>query len=87
MPSHAGEHSVASSSGSPMSEWGQKQQGQDKIDQGWSDSMRGQDRVTSPSSGEKYVVPWNAWSETGPQGAGYYRQVPGGGVERMDDAQ
>jgi hypothetical protein len=57
---------------------------EDRINQGWSDAILGQDHTRSPSTGDTYVVPNNAWSDTGPQGAGYYREVPGGGVERLE---
>ncbi|HEX4452105.1 MAG TPA: hypothetical protein VH143_14600 [Kofleriaceae bacterium] len=57
---------------------------EDRQSQGYEDTTLQQDHAKSPSSGETYTVPWNAWSATGPDGAGYYRQVPGGGVERLD---
>lgn len=61
-----------------------KWQNDDRHSQAWSDTMLGQERARSPSTGEEYVVPTNAWSETGPQGAGYYRATPGGGAERLE---
>ncbi|HEY1554387.1 MAG TPA: hypothetical protein VGF94_06100 [Kofleriaceae bacterium] len=82
-PSTPTSTSSASSSGG-IGGWDDGQATHDRIQQGWSDSMLGQERTVSPSSGEEYVVPTNAWSETGPQGAGYYRAVPGGGAERLD---
>jgi hypothetical protein len=57
---------------------------EDQQSEGFQETTLQQDHATSPSTGETYTVPWNAWSATGPQGAGYYRQVPGGGVERLD---
>ncbi|HEY1548697.1 MAG TPA: hypothetical protein VGG28_12800 [Kofleriaceae bacterium] len=57
---------------------------EDRQSQGYEDTMLQQDHAKSPTTGETYTVPWNAWSATGPDGAGYYRQVPGGGVERLD---
>ena len=56
---------------------------QDKLHTAWSDGMREQDRTVSPSTGEEYIVPNNAWNASGPQGAGYYRALPGGGEERL----
>jgi len=38
----------------------------------------------SPTTGEEYVVPTSAWNDTGPQGAGYYRETPGGGAELLN---
>ena len=64
--------------------WSSWSKMEDRQSQGYEDTMLQQDHAKSPSTGEAYTVPWNAWSATGPAGAGYYRQVPGGGVERLD---
>lgn len=56
---------------------------QDRNSQNWSDAMLEQERVHS-GDGEHYVVPTNAWNATGPDGPGYYRPTPGGGVERLE---
>ncbi|MFT3696881.1 MAG: hypothetical protein QM831_27310 [Kofleriaceae bacterium] len=78
----------SSSSSSSSDAWNQsvrdRWESQDRRNQGFDDAILGQDHTRSPSTGETYVVPNNAWSDTGPQGAGYYRQLPGGGVERLD---
>ena len=56
---------------------------QDKQSQDRSDAMLDQERTTSPSTGETYIVPTNAWNPSGPDGPGYYRPTPGGGSERL----
>ncbi|MBV8757519.1 MAG: hypothetical protein JO257_09600, partial [Deltaproteobacteria bacterium] len=73
-----------SSSTDVMSGWEAQQSAQDRAAQGYDDALLGQDRARSPSTGESYVVPNTAWNATGPQGAGYYRALPGGGAERLD---
>jgi hypothetical protein len=75
---------VPASSSPPASGMGSYQEDQDNLHTAWSDATRGQDRAVSPSTGEEYVVPTNAWRTDGAQGAGYYRQVPGGGEERLN---
>lgn len=45
----------------------------------WADAMRGYEEVESPTTGQRYDAPINSWNPTGPEGAGYYRQLPGGG--------
>jgi hypothetical protein len=64
--------------------WSSWSKMEDRQSQGYEDTMLQQDHAKSPSTGETYTVPWNAWSASGPAGAGYYRQVAGGGVERLD---
>lgn len=76
--------SSSSSSSSWQSSWEARQASQDKNNQAFDDAILGQDRATSPSSGEQYVVPWSAWNPSGPQGAGYYRALPGGGTELLN---
>jgi hypothetical protein len=71
--------SSSSSSDDVMAKWADD----DKRSQQWSDAMLDQERAVSPTTGETYVVPYNAWNESGPQGAGYYRATPGGGAERL----
>src|SRR5690606_37173998 len=51
----------------------------DRSSQKWADAMRGYEEVTSPSTGQRYDAPLNAWNPSGPDGGGYYRQLPGGG--------
>jgi hypothetical protein len=50
----------------------------------WSDAMRGYETVTSPTTGENYDVPQNSWSSYGPEGPGYYRQLPDDSLERLE---
>lgn len=49
----------------------------------WSDAMRGYETVSSPSTGETYDVPQNSWSSYGPEGPGYYRQLPDDSLEKL----
>lgn len=49
----------------------------------WSDAMRGYETVTSPSTGQNYDVPLNSWSSYGPEGPGYYRQLPNNSLEKL----
>ena len=76
--------STVGTAADPTNIWSGWSKMEDRQSQGYEDTMLQQDHARSPSTGEGYTVPWNAWSATGPQGAGYYRQVPGGGVERLD---
>jgi hypothetical protein len=57
---------------------------QERQARGFDDFIRGQDRATSPSTGEEYTCPYNLWQANGPQGAGYYRSLPGGGSELLN---
>ena len=74
----------SSSSSSPMSSW---ESVSDKTNQNFDDALRGQDRATSPTTGTEYVVPQSAWNATGPQGAGYYRALPGNGGSELLNVQ
>ncbi len=56
----------------------------DESNQGWSDAMRGYEEMESPTTGQKYDVPYNAYNPTGPDGAGYYRGLPDGGLEKLE---
>jgi hypothetical protein len=76
--------STVGTAADPTNVWSGWSKMEDRQSQGYEDTMLQQDHARSPSTGEAYTVPWNAWSATGPDGAGYYRQVPGGGVERLD---
>jgi hypothetical protein len=66
-----------------MASWEQDQAAKDKTNQDFDDAIRGQDRAVSPTTGETYICPNNLWSDDGPQGAGYYRALPGGGSELL----
>ncbi len=55
----------------------------DESSQYWEDAMLGFETVESPSTGDKYDVPLNSWSSTGPDGAGYYRQLPDDSLEKL----
>lgn len=50
----------------------------------WSDAMRGYETVSSPSTGDTYDVPLNSWSSYGPDGPGYYRQLPDDSLEKLN---
>jgi hypothetical protein len=85
-PSTAGSSSSSTTKASSRSigGWNDDQATKDRVQQGWSDSMLQQERTVSPTTGEQYTVPTNAWNDNGPQGAGYYRALPGGGSERLN---
>jgi len=83
-PSPPATSTSSSSSSSGMSDWQHDQDVKDKIAQGWSDAILDQERAVSPTTGEEYIVPTSAWNATGPQGAGYYRAVPGGSPELLE---
>jgi hypothetical protein len=69
----------SSTSSDMMGRWAS----QDRNNQGFDDAILGQDHART-ASGDTYVVPYNAWSDTGPQGAGYYVATPGGGSEKLE---
>lgn len=52
---------------------------EDRASEEWAEAMRGYETVESPTTGERWDVPLNAWDPAGPYGAGYYRTLPGGG--------
>lgn len=60
-----------------------KEEVEDKSAENWSDAMRGYRTMESPSTGDTYDVPLNSYNPTGPNGGGYYRQLPGGGMEQL----
>lgn len=83
-PSSAAGGSSSSSSDDLMSSWSSREASEDHSNRAFDDYIRGNDRATSPTTGEEYVVPTSAWNDTGPQGAGYYRETPGGGAELLN---
>jgi hypothetical protein len=50
----------------------------------WQEAIMGYENVYSPSTGEHYEAPINSKWETGPEGPGYYRDLPGGGYEKLE---
>ncbi len=50
----------------------------------WDDAMRGYETVESPTTGDRYDVPQNSWSDYGPDGPGYYRQTPDNSLEKLN---
>jgi len=50
----------------------------------WSEAILGFENVYSPTTGEHYLAPLESYWETGPNGAGYYRELPGGGLEILE---
>ncbi len=60
-----------------------KEEVEDRSAENWSDAMRGYQTMESPSTGDTYDVPLNSYNPTGPNGGGYYRQLPGGGLEEL----
>lgn len=81
-PSTSGEDEGSSITSS----YSYKQAVEDRASQKWSDTMLGSETVESESTGEQYQAPFNSWNSTGPDGPGYYRELPGGGgVEKLDE--
>jgi hypothetical protein len=50
----------------------------------WQEAIMGYENVYSPSTGEHYEAPINSQWEAGPEGPGYYRELPGGGYEKLE---
>lgn len=50
----------------------------------WTEAIMGFENVYSPSTGEHYEAPLSSQWETGPEGSGYYRTLPGGGYEKLE---
>jgi hypothetical protein len=50
----------------------------------WTEAIMGYENVYSPSTGEHYEAPLNSKWDTGPEGSGYYRTLPGGGYEKLE---
>jgi len=50
----------------------------------WTEAIMGYENVYSPTTGEHYEAPLNSKWETGPEGSGYYRSLPGGGYEKLE---
>ena len=50
----------------------------------WTEAILGYENVYSPSTGEHYEAPITSLWETGPDGSGYYRNLPGGGYEKLE---
>jgi len=50
----------------------------------WTEAIMGYENVYSPSTGEHYEAPLTSQWDTGPEGSGYYRSLPGGGYEKLE---
>lgn len=55
----------------------------DESSENWAEGMRGYETVSSPSTGQTYDVPLNSWNSSGPEGAGYYRELPNNSLEKL----
>jgi hypothetical protein len=53
---------------------------EDRASENWAEAMRGYVTVESPSTGDRWDVPLNSYN---PSGGGYFRELPGGGVEQL----
>ena len=51
----------------------------------WSEAILGYENVYSPTTGEHFMAPLDSYWATGPDGGGYYRELPGGGYELLED--
>jgi hypothetical protein len=49
----------------------------------WTEAIMGYENVFSPSTGEHYLAPLNSYWAGGPDGGGYYRELPGSGYEKL----
>lgn len=49
----------------------------------WSEAILGFENVYSPTTGDHFLAPINSYWETGPDGGGYYRELLGGGFEKL----
>lgn len=59
---------------------------QDRLSQDWQEAIMGYDNLQSPSTGDRYQVPLNNYDPAGPDGPGYYRPLPDGGSERLQES-
>lgn len=50
----------------------------------WQEAIMGYENVYSPTTGEHWEAPLNSKWESGPEGSGYYRYLPGGGYEKLE---
>ena len=50
----------------------------------WSEAILGYENVYSPTTGEHFQAPMNSYWESGPDGGGYYRELPGSGFEKLE---
>lgn len=50
----------------------------------WTEAIMGYENVYSSSTGEHYEAPLSSKWESGPEGSGYYRALPGGGYEKLE---
>ncbi len=55
------------------------------LSENWSEAILGYENVYSPSTGEHFMAPLNSYWAGGPEGGGYYRELPGGGYEKLSD--
>ena len=55
-----------------------------RLSQEWEETIGEFNEVESPTTGERFEAPFNAYDPTGPDGPGYYRPLPGGGEEKLD---
>jgi hypothetical protein len=71
---------VPSSGESVVSEEGtlENSEGDVSLEDKWSEAILGYENVYSPTTGEHWEVPLNAYDPAGPDGPGYYRAIPNG---------
>jgi len=50
----------------------------------WTEAIMGYENVYSPTTGDHYEASTSSYWETGPEGGGYYRDLPGGGYEKLE---
>ncbi|NMC79953.1 MAG: hypothetical protein GYA59_11375 [Chloroflexi bacterium] len=55
------------------------------LSENWGEAIMGYENVYSPTTGEHYLAPLNSYWAGGPDGGGYYRELPGGGYEKLSE--
>ncbi|MDO9545672.1 MAG: hypothetical protein Q7J07_02845, partial [Pelolinea sp.] len=51
----------------------------------WSEAILGYENVYSPTTDEHFQAPLNSYWESGPDGGGYYRELPGNDFEKLEN--
>ncbi|MGA2667274.1 MAG: hypothetical protein ABSE91_04295 [Patescibacteria group bacterium] len=51
----------------------------------WTEAIMGYEDVYSPTTGDHYEAPLNSYWAGGPDGGGYYRDLPNGGYEKLSE--
>lgn len=63
-----------------------RNQVEDRLSQDWQEAIMGYENVESPTTGDQYQAPLNSYDPAGSDGPGYYRELPDGGTERLQES-